>query len=47
LDFKFFVDVYSMRVCLCIYVLYLDDVIRPWTPTRRAILWLKLLETRL
>jgi len=37
-----------MQVCLCIFCLHFDDVIRPWTPTPRAIFWLDfLLETRL
>jgi len=34
---RFFVDVDMMGVCLCIFYLHSNDVIRPWTTTRRAI----------
>jgi len=37
LDVAFFVDAYMMGVCLCIFCLYWDDIIRPWTPTPQAI----------
>jgi len=37
LDVAFFVDAYMMGVCLCIFCLYWDDIIGPWTPTPQAI----------
>jgi len=37
LDVSFFIGVYMMGVCLCIFCLHSDDVIRPWTPTPEAI----------
>jgi len=37
LDVGFFVVGDMMGVCLCILCLHLDDVIRPWTPTPKAI----------
>jgi len=39
LDVVFFVDVYMMGVCLCIFCLHYDDAIGPWTPW--AIFWLE------
>jgi len=36
LDISFFVDVYMMGVCLCIFCLHLDDIIITQDSTKQA-----------
>jgi len=37
----FFIDVYMMGACLCIFCLHSEDVMGPWMPMARAIFFIR------